>query len=78
MSYVSRNVVTTKFVAYDSVNPEDTRDCEVTGNISPARLAARARKIIGPTAAIRDVVTEHSTYRMSLADFIEHAEKIEG
>lgn len=74
MAYVSRGVVTTTFTAYDSMNPENAQELSVSGKISPARLAARARKIIGPTAAVRDVVTETRTYRMSLEDFVNFAE----
>lgn len=74
MAYVSRGIVTTTCVAYDSVNPEVMQHMCVNGNITPARLAARARKLLGPTAAVRDVVTEHRTYRMSLDEFVEHAE----
>ena len=58
MAYVSRGVVTTTFTAYDSMHPDNVQELSVSGKISPARLAARARKIIGPTAAVRDVVTE--------------------
>lgn len=77
MAYVSRGVVTTTYTVFDSLNPSEKTECAVTGKIGPARLAARARKEFGPTAAITDIQTETVTYRMTLDDFIEHAEIVE-
>lgn len=78
MAYVSRGVSVTTCEVFDPVDAEfEPVIMEVSGKISPARLASRARREYGKTCAVRDVSYETRTYRMSLDDFINSAEIME-
>lgn len=78
MAYVSRGVSVTTCTVFDPVDDDfEPVIMEVSGKISPARLASRARREYGKTCAVRDVSYETRTYRMSLDDFINSAELLE-
>ena len=78
MAYVSRGVSVTTCEVFDPVDAEfEPVIMEVSGKISPARLASRARREYGKTCAVRDVSYETRTYRMTLDDFINSAELME-
>jgi len=78
MAYVSRGVSVTTCEVFDPVDADfEPVIMEVSGKISPARLASRARREYGKTCAVRDVSYETRTYRMSLDDFINSAELLE-
>lgn len=78
MAYVSRGVSVTTCEVFDPVDADfEPVIMEVSGKISPARLASRARREYGKTCAVRDVSYETRTYRMSLDDFINAAELLE-
>lgn len=75
MAYVSRGVSVTSCEVFDPVNDDfEPVIMEVSGKISPARLASRARREYGKTCAVRDVSYDTRTYRMTLDEFVEHAE----
>lgn len=78
MAYVSRGVSVTTCEVFDPVDADfEPVIMEVSGKISPARLASRARREYGKTCAVRDVSYETRTYRMTLDDFINSAELLE-
>lgn len=78
MGYVSRGVSVTSCEVFDPVNDDfEPVIMEVSGKISPARLASRARREYGKTCAVRDVSYETRTYRMTLDEFIANAEILE-
>lgn len=78
MAYVSRGVSVTTCEVFDPVDADfEPVIMEVSGKISPSRLASRARREYGKTCAIRDVSYETRTYRMTLDNFIHSAELLE-
>lgn len=78
MAYVSRGISVTTCEVFDPVDADfEPVIMEVSGKISPARLASRARREYGKTCAVRDVSYETRTYRMTLDDFINAAEIVE-
>lgn len=78
MAYVSRGISVTTCEVFDPVDDDfEPVIMEVSGKISPARLASRARREYGKTCAVRDVSYETRTYRMTLDDFINSAELME-
>ena len=78
MAYVSRGVSVTTCEVFDPVDADfEPVIMEVSGKISPARLASRARREYGKTCAVRGVSYETRTYRMTLDDFINSAELLE-
>lgn len=76
--YVYRTVNTTNCIAFDSVGEGEDHTIELVGTkMSPARLASRARKLYGPTYAVRDVRVVRTRYGMDVDEFMKNATVIE-